>query len=87
MKGPTFPQTDSIEELASFWDSHSVTAFEDQMEEVSQAVFERRHETVMVLRLEPGEVQAVQAIARARGVEEDELLREWVREKLGSARG
>ena len=35
------PQTDSIEELAQFWDSHSVTDFEDQLEEVTEPVFDR----------------------------------------------
>jgi hypothetical protein len=40
----------------------------------------------MVLRLEPEEAEAVEEIARARGVEQSELLREWVLEKLGSVR-
>ena len=35
------PQTDSIAELAQFWDSHSVTDFEDQLEEVTEPVFDR----------------------------------------------
>jgi hypothetical protein len=34
------PQTDSIEELARFWDTHDLTAFEDQLEEVTEPVFE-----------------------------------------------
>ena len=35
------PNTDSIEELARFWDSHDLTDFENQMEEVSEPVFLR----------------------------------------------
>ncbi len=35
------PQTDSITELAQFWDSHSVADFEDQLEEVTEPVFNR----------------------------------------------
>jgi CopG antitoxin of type II toxin-antitoxin system len=84
MKGPSLPETDSIEELARFWDSHEITQFEDQLEEVTEPVFERVRERPMVLRLEPEEAQAVKEIAKARGVEESELLREWVLEKLGS---
>lgn len=33
------PETDSIQELASFWDSHSLTDFEDALEEVREPVF------------------------------------------------
>ena len=87
MKAPTLPMADSIEELAQFWDSHETTEFESQLEEVTEPVFERKREATMVLRLEPEEVQAVKEIARARGVEQSELLREWVVEKLGILRG
>jgi predicted HicB family RNase H-like nuclease len=87
MKGSALPKTDSIEELARFWDSHEVTEFEDQLEEATEPVFERKRRGTMVLRLEPEEVRAVQEIAQARGVEQSDLLREWVLEKLGSLRG
>jgi len=87
MKGPALPKTDSIEELARFWDSHEVTEFEDQLEEVKEPVFEIKRGGTMVLRLEPEEARAVQEIAQARGVEQSDLLREWVLEKLGSLRG
>jgi hypothetical protein len=36
------PNTDSIQELADFWDTHSVTDFDDQLEEVSEPVFGRQ---------------------------------------------
>jgi len=85
MKTSRLPKTDSIEELARFWDSHEITAFEGQLEEVTEPVFEPRRER-MILRLEPDEVQAVEEIAKDRGVEQAELLREWVLEKLGSIR-
>lgn len=35
------PQADSIHELARFWDTHDLTDFEDQLEEVSEPVFDR----------------------------------------------
>lgn len=40
MKIADMPQTDSIQELVHFWDTHDLTDFEDQLEEVSEAVFE-----------------------------------------------
>jgi hypothetical protein len=33
------PVTDSIRDLAEFWDTHEVTAFDDQLEEVAEPVF------------------------------------------------
>ncbi len=35
------PQTDSIQELAKFWDTHDLTDFENDLEEVTEPVFER----------------------------------------------
>jgi hypothetical protein len=86
MKASKLPETDSIEELARFWDTHDLTDFEDQLEEVTEPVFEGQRERVMVLRLGAEEVQAVDEIARSRGLEQSELLSEWVREKLGALR-
>ena len=35
------PHTDSIRELAAFWDEHDLTDFEEELQEVSEPVFER----------------------------------------------
>ncbi len=35
------PQTDSIQRLAQFWDTHDLTDFDDELEEVTETVFER----------------------------------------------
>lgn len=35
------PKTDSIDELARFWDTHDLTDFEDQLEVVTEPVFVR----------------------------------------------
>ena len=75
------PKTDSIEELARFWDAHDVTDFEEQLEEVTEPVFERKMESVFVPLL-PQEVKAVKRIAESAGVEYSALIREWVLEKL-----
>jgi hypothetical protein len=74
------PKTDSIEELARFWDTHDVTDFEDELEEVSEPVFQR--EQAITLHLQDSEADAVREIAKSRGVADAELIREWVREKI-----
>ena len=35
------PNSESIEELAVFWDTHDLTDFEEELEEVPEVVFER----------------------------------------------
>ena len=82
MKGLKLPQIDSIEELARFWDTHDLTEFEKELEEVTESVFERKPDTVIPLHLQPQELEAVKRVAQARGVAEAALLREWVLEKL-----
>lgn len=39
----TLPKTDSIQKLAEFWDSHDLTDFEDELEEVTEPVFAHRN--------------------------------------------
>jgi CopG antitoxin of type II toxin-antitoxin system len=75
------PQTDSIQELAQFWDTHDLTDFENDLEEVSEPVFAPR--TAIRLDLESAEAEAVRRLAEARGIADAELIRGWVREKIG----
>jgi hypothetical protein len=79
------PDTDSIEEMARFWDTHDATDFDDQFEEVTGTLFERKRTTVMVVPLEPKEVEAVEKIAKAKGLDKRTLLRQWVLEGLREA--
>lgn len=79
MKSLRVPRTDTIEELARFWDSHDLTDFEEELEEVAAPVFERKPETVIPLHLHFEELERV---AQARCVEETALLRQWMSEKL-----
>ena len=82
MKSQRIPNTDSIDELAQFWDNHNLTDFEDQLEEIHTRVFVRGKEATFAIALTPEEVQALRRIARTQGVKEPTLMREWVREKL-----
>lgn len=87
MKTTRLPQTDSISALAEFWDTHDVTDFLDELEEVTTPVFERtsKNEAVVSIFLPQDDLVLLQQIARERGVEQTALLREWVREKLRAA--
>ena len=80
MSTQKIPETDSIEKLAKFWDTHDLTDFEDQLEEVTEYAFER--ETVMKIHLPPNEAENIKQIAKSKGVDPADLLREWVLEKI-----
>jgi predicted DNA binding CopG/RHH family protein len=77
------PQTDSIQELAQFWDTHDLTDFEEQLEEVTEPVFGR--EAVVKIHLQPPEVEAVKKAAQSRGIDYTDLIREWILEKVSTA--
>ncbi|MGZ8844014.1 MAG: CopG family antitoxin [Pyrinomonadaceae bacterium] len=84
MKVEALPQTDSIQELAQFWDTHDLTDFEDELEEVTEPVFATRK--AIRLDLESAEAAAVRKLAEAKGIADAELIHSWVREKIKATR-
>jgi len=74
------PQTDSIRELAEFWDTHDLTDFDGQLEEVKEAVFER--ERVVEVHLPAEDAETVESMAQAQGLDPAELIRAWIGEKV-----
>ncbi len=81
-EGQEPPNTDSIEELAKFWDSHDLTDFEEDLEETGEPVFVRARGTPLSIELQPREARQLSRIARSQGVKESTVLRQWVVEKL-----
>jgi len=77
------PQTDSIDELARFRDTHDLTEFEDQLEEVAEPVFER--EKVVEVHLPTEAAEAVESMARSEGLDVADLIRTWITEKVQTA--
>ncbi len=76
------PKTDSIEELARFWDSHDVTDFEEDLEEATEPVFVRARGTSLSIDLQPIEAQHLKQIARSKGVKGTTVVRQWILERL-----
>lgn len=83
MKAMNLPQTDSIQELAKFWDTHDLTDFEEQLEMVVSPVFER--DATVEVRLAAPEAETIEELAKSKGVQSADLIREWVLEKLQAA--
>jgi hypothetical protein len=82
MKGKRIPETDSIDELAKFWDTHDLTEFEDQLEEVPEPVFHGKPGARVTIHLNATELDSLRRLAIERGLEEASLVREWVLERL-----
>ena len=80
MSKPRIPKTDSILELAQFWDTHDVTEFEAELEEVSDSIFERHN--VLKVSLDVGEMDALEKLAKSGGVPVSELVQNWVKQRL-----
>lgn len=73
----------SYEEEANFWDTHSVTDFEDETEEVD-IVFEldKPKKDSLVLRMNGGMKKKLERTAKKKKVSVSTLSRIWLAEKL-----
>jgi predicted DNA binding CopG/RHH family protein len=84
MNDEEIPQTDSIQELAGFWDTHDLSDFEDQLEVVSEPVFVKQ--AVVRIPLPAEDVFAVKQLAKSQGIPYTDLIRRWVQEKILASR-
>ena len=82
MKPVQLPQTDSVRELAEFWDTHDVTDFMADLEEPPEPVFGPRSEREVPVRLNHDELEAAKKLANSKGMEISSLIRQWTIEQL-----
>lgn len=80
MHRKNIPKTDSIQELAHFWDTHDLTNFEDELEEVDEPVFD----SLVSVQLAPEELEVIETLAKSRGISPANLIREWVLLHIGA---
>ena len=80
MNTSKLPRTDSIEELARFWDAHDLTDFDDELEEVAEPVFARGN--VVRVHFDSKDAETLRHVAELQGVDSAALIREWVLERL-----
>jgi len=76
MSKSKIPTTDSIEQLAQFWDKHDITDYEDELEEVKELVFEQ--ETILKINLQSHEIEAIKKLAASKGLSCDQLVHQWI---------
>jgi len=77
------PEFKNIAEEAKFWDTHSITDFEDETEDVDiiWEVDKPRDET-LVLRVQKGFKDRLKKTARKKGLNASTLARMWLMEKM-----
>jgi hypothetical protein len=68
------------------WDTHDLTDFEQEMEEVTGPVFVRAKGASLDVVLPPADVRRLKGIARSMSVKETTVLRQWIVEKLRGKR-
>lgn len=82
-KKSRIPDFKTYEEEAHFWDTHDITDFEDETEDVD-IVFEldKPRDETLVLRLQKNIKEKLEHIARSHGLNVSTLARMWLMEKL-----
>ncbi len=80
MSKSKLPKTDSLQKLPEFWDSHDLTDFSDQLQEVAEPVFVRG--SGIKVPLDSRDIATVERLARSKGVSPEQLIRSWVRQRV-----
>lgn len=86
-KKSRIPKFKTYEEEAKFWDTHNVTDFEDETEDVD-IVFEldKPRDETLIVRLQKNFKEKLEKVARSKGLNVSTLARMWLMEKLQSSR-
>ncbi len=86
-KKSRIPDFKTVQEEAEFWDTHSFTDFEDELEDVD-IVFDLKkpRDETLVVRLQKGLKDRLGNVARRRGLNVSTLARMWLMEKLHTTR-
>ncbi len=84
-KKSRIPKFKNIEEEARFWDTHSITEFENETEDV-EIVFDlaRPKEETLILRLQKETKQELEKEAKKKGLSTSSLARLWLTQRLHS---
>lgn len=77
------PEFKSRAEEAHFWDTHDITDFWNEMEEVDiEFVDDTKHEETITVRVKPKLKERLEKIAKSYGINLSSLARMWLIEKL-----
>ncbi|MDQ6603714.1 MAG: BrnA antitoxin family protein [Chloroflexota bacterium] len=81
------PDFATIEEMAEFWDTHDASEYQDELEPVEFEIAKPLKSTWMLsIRLDKETFDALQAIAKPKGLGASTLARMWILEELERVR-
>jgi len=78
-KASSISKAQTLDEIAEFWDSHSLADYWDQTQEVEFDVRAQRRRRVT---LDPEIYTRIEAQARVRGISPETLINLWLTERL-----
>ena len=78
-------QSHTLEEMAEFWDTHSLADFEDQTYEVEMTFAPSARRSLVGI--EPELMRDLRRIARKRQVSTQTLVNVWLRQRVDQASG
>ena len=81
-KFPEISKGRTLDEIADFWDTHSLADYWEETEEVDFTVRAKRRRRVV---MDPDVYQQVELEARQRGILPETLINLWVAERLAEA--
>jgi len=86
-KNSKIPKFKTYEEKVKFWDTHNVTDFENETEDVD-ILFEldKPRDETLIVRLQKDFKDKLEKTARSNGLNNSTLARMWLMEKLQSNR-
>ncbi len=74
------PSFKSEEEEIKFWDEHSLSEFDDDLEEVK--VDCTRDNNILPIRLDHDDIKHIKNLAKMKGLTQGTLARLWIKERL-----
>ena len=72
------PEFETLEEMATFWDTHDLTEFEDQLVEVREPIFAHLNSRFMTVILDEKHYEMLKKIAEQEHRHTIALLNEWI---------
>jgi len=76
------PEFKTLTEMADFWDTHSLTEFEDHLVEVKEPIFEHLRDRRITVTLDEEHYQRLQVIAEHEQLSPVSLVNEWVIQQI-----
>jgi len=78
MEKMKIPEFQALEEMANFWDTHDVTDFENEMQEVHEPIFDGMNNNIISLALTSDYYAKLKNIAELRKLNIISLVNKWI---------